>query len=142
MFSTGLQRLCGIEIPKVTIITKRQQKSCVVIHRHSPVPLSSENPEREPEWQECSQFSSIMSHEKNVKKLVNVNALLFRATLPDVVPTRARGVTSFRAIPQRRCKPVLNSPHGAIGQLESWHLTVLTENDLGHKMSFREKLRL
>ena len=85
--------------------------SCDVIHRRSPAPPSSENHEREPERQVCSQFSLIMSRDKNVrKKLVNVNALLFRVTAPDVIPTRARGMTSARAIPQRRCKPVLNSP--------------------------------
>ena len=34
LFSTGLQRLCGIEIPKAAKATKRQQMSCdVILHR-------------------------------------------------------------------------------------------------------------
>ena len=57
--------------------------------------LARENHEREPKWLECAQSSSIKSHEINVrKKLANVNALLFIASAPDVIPTRARGMTS------------------------------------------------
>ena len=58
---------------------------------------------------------SIVSREINVrKKPVNANALLFRATALDLIPIRAQGMTSGREIPQRRCKPVLNSPHVAV----------------------------
>ena len=65
--------------------------SCHVIRCRSPVLLTSENHEREPKQQVRLQSSSIMLHEKNVrKKLVNVNALLFRMTAPDVIPMSAR----------------------------------------------------
>ena len=36
--------------------------------------------------------------------------MLLGATALDVIPARARGMTSGRGIPQRRCKPVLDSP--------------------------------
>ena len=110
LFSTGLQCLFGIEIPIATIASKRHQMACDVIHCRSPAPLSSENHEREPERQVCSQSSSIMLHEKNVrKKLVNVNMLLFRVTAPDIIPTRTWGMTSARAMPEA-LQVILNSP--------------------------------
>ena len=71
--------------------------------------LASENHDSEPKREECSQ-SSLMSHEKNVrKKLANANALLFRATAPDVIPTRAWGMTSVYAWTRRRRKPAPNT---------------------------------
>ena len=82
MFSACLQHPYGIEIPKVSIATKRQQIICDVTHRSSPLPLSSENHERGPEREERSQTSFDRSAwEKCKKKLVNVNALLLRATV-------------------------------------------------------------
>ena len=89
----------GLRVDQVAIAAKCQQISCDVIHRHLPASLASKNHEWETERQECSQSSSIMSLEKNVrkKKLANVIALLFRATAPDVIRTRARGMTSVYA---------------------------------------------
>ena len=89
----------GLRVDRVAIATKCQQILYDDIHRRLPVSLASENHEREPKRQECSQPSSIMLCEKNVrkKKLANVNTLLFRATARDVIPTRARGMTSVYA---------------------------------------------
>ena len=84
----------GLRVDRVVIATKCKQILCDVIHRRLTASLASENHERELEWQEYSQTPSIMSFEKNVrKKLVNVSALLFRATAPDVIPTRVRDMT-------------------------------------------------
>ena len=42
-------------------------------------------------------FDNIAREKYKKKKLENVNALLFRVTAPDVIPTRARGMTSVYA---------------------------------------------
>ena len=41
-------------------------------------------------------FNNI-AREKCNKKTVNVNAMLFRVTAPDVIPTRVQGMTSVYA---------------------------------------------
>ena len=59
--------------------------------RHFPASFSSENLEREPEWQECLWTSyNHWALEKFKKKLVNVNALHFGVTVLTSYPQACR----------------------------------------------------
>ena len=79
----------GLRVERVAIATKCHQILCEVIHRRLPASLATENHEREPERQECSQSSS-MSREKNVKKLAILNTLFLEQQHPTTYPQECR----------------------------------------------------